>query len=60
MILLCSFVSHSSAALIIAYIMETFGLTYKKAHRYVLQQRYCINPNEGFARQLVVSAVWFS
>ena len=60
MILLYSFVSHSSAALIIAYIMATFGLTYKKAHWYVLQRRYCISPNEGFARQLVVSAVWFS
>jgi len=42
-----------SAALTIAYLMETYGLPYQKAFCYVQQRRYCINPNEGFARQLV-------
>ncbi|XP_070542299.1 serine/threonine/tyrosine-interacting protein B-like [Ptychodera flava] len=41
-----------SAALVVAYVMETFGLTYKEAFRYVQQRRFCINPNEGFAHQL--------
>ncbi|XP_033638874.1 serine/threonine/tyrosine-interacting protein-like [Asterias rubens] len=41
-----------SAALVIAYIMETFGLSFKDAVRYVQQKRFCISPNEGFMRQL--------
>lgn len=42
-----------SAALMIAYMMETYGLPYKEAFGYVQQRRYCINPNEGFIRQLM-------
>ncbi|XP_021354525.1 serine/threonine/tyrosine-interacting protein-like isoform X2 [Mizuhopecten yessoensis] len=33
-----------SAALVIAFIMETYGLSFR---------RFCINPNEGFAQQLM-------
>merc|ERR1712193_552702 len=42
-----------SAALMIAYMMETYGLPYKEAFGYVQQRRYCINPNGGFIRQLM-------
>lgn len=42
-----------SAALMVAYLMETYGLPYKDAFSYVQQRRYCINPNEGFIRQLM-------
>lgn len=41
-----------SAALVIAYIMEKYGLTYKEAFSLVQQKRFCINLNEGFAQQL--------
>lgn len=41
-----------SATLVIAYIMETYGLSYKDAFLRVQQKRFCINPNEGFAQQL--------
>ncbi|XP_077989228.1 serine/threonine/tyrosine-interacting protein B-like [Glandiceps talaboti] len=41
-----------SASLVIAYVIETFGLSYKDAFRFVQQRRFCINPNEGFAHQL--------
>ncbi|XP_031569241.1 serine/threonine/tyrosine-interacting protein-like isoform X2 [Actinia tenebrosa] len=42
-----------SAALMIAYIMETYGLSYRDAFQHVQQKRFCINPNEGFAHQLM-------
>ncbi|XP_060585668.1 serine/threonine/tyrosine-interacting protein B-like [Ruditapes philippinarum] len=42
-----------SAALVIGYIMEKYGLTYKNAYVYVQQRRFCINPNEGFSQQLM-------
>lgn len=42
-----------SAALVIAYLMESYGLTYLKAYQHVQQKRFCINPNEGFVRQLI-------
>jgi len=42
-----------SATLMIAYLMETFGQTYKDAFLYVQQRRFCISPNEGFVRQLL-------
>ncbi|CAH3122698.1 unnamed protein product [Porites lobata] len=42
-----------SAALMIAFIMETYGLTYREAFHYVQQRRFCINPNEGFVQQLM-------
>jgi len=41
-----------SAALAIAYIMEKYGLTIKDAFTLVQQNRFCINPNEGFMAQL--------
>lgn len=42
-----------SAALVIAYLMETYGLTYTHAYSYVQKKRFCVNPNEGFVRQLI-------
>ncbi|XP_072485801.1 serine/threonine/tyrosine-interacting protein isoform X1 [Notamacropus eugenii] len=41
-----------SAALVIAYIMETFGVKYREAFTYVQERRFCINPNAGFVHQL--------
>jgi len=41
-----------SAALVIAYVMEKYGLAYKEAFRHVQSKRFCINPNDGFAQQL--------
>nr|CAD7423785.1 unnamed protein product [Timema monikensis] len=41
-----------SAALVLAYIMEKYGLTCKEAFSLVQQRRFCINPNEGFIAQL--------
>ncbi|XP_078314041.1 serine/threonine/tyrosine-interacting protein B-like isoform X2 [Crassostrea virginica] len=43
-----------SASLVIAYIMEKYGLCYRDAFMYVQQKRFCINPNEGFVQQLHV------
>lgn len=42
-----------SAALVIGYIMEKYGLSYKEAYVHVQQKRFCINPNEGFTQQLI-------
>lgn len=41
-----------SAALVVAYMMETYGLSQSQAYTIVKQKRYCINPNEGFMAQL--------
>lgn len=41
-----------SASLVIAYIMEKYGLSYRDAFAHVQQKRFCINPNEGFVQQL--------
>lgn len=41
-----------SAALILAYIMETYELSQVQAYMLVQQRRFCINPNEGFIMQL--------
>ncbi|XP_071441359.1 serine/threonine/tyrosine-interacting protein B-like [Hetaerina americana] len=41
-----------SAALVLGYIMEKYGLSYENAFSYVQQRRFCISPNEGFMRQL--------
>nr|XP_020666960.1 serine/threonine/tyrosine-interacting protein [Pogona vitticeps] len=43
-----------SAALVIAYIMETFGVKYRDAFTYVQERRFCINPNAGFVHQLQI------
>lgn len=42
-----------SAALVIAYIMEKYGISYKCALQHVQQRRFCISPNESFANQLM-------
>lgn len=41
-----------SAALVIAYVMRTFRLDFRRAHQYVLTRRHCISLNEGFENQL--------
>ncbi|XP_058792523.1 serine/threonine/tyrosine-interacting protein B-like [Phymastichus coffea] len=41
-----------SAALVLAYLMETYGLTQQKAYAILQQRRFCINPNDGFMAQL--------
>ncbi|XP_030855024.1 serine/threonine/tyrosine-interacting protein [Strongylocentrotus purpuratus] len=41
-----------SAALVIGYLMETYGLKYRIAYRYVQEKRFCISVNDGFASQL--------
>ncbi|XP_029284641.1 serine/threonine/tyrosine-interacting protein [Cottoperca gobio] len=41
-----------SAALVIAYLMETFGMKYREAFSHVQERRFCINPNVGFVHQL--------
>ncbi|KAG7197333.1 hypothetical protein KM043_018446 [Ampulex compressa] len=41
-----------SAALVLAYVMETYGLSQTHAYAIVQQRRFCINPNEGFMAQL--------
>ncbi|XP_067011290.1 serine/threonine/tyrosine-interacting protein [Anabrus simplex] len=41
-----------SAALVLAYIMEKYGLSCSYAFSLVQQRRFCINPNEGFMQQL--------
>lgn len=41
-----------SAALVLAYVMETYGLSQTRAYAIVQQRRFCINPNEGFMAQL--------
>ncbi|XP_014482245.1 PREDICTED: serine/threonine/tyrosine-interacting protein-like isoform X1 [Dinoponera quadriceps] len=41
-----------SAALVLAYMMETYGLSQTQAYAIVQQRRFCINPNEGFMTQL--------
>nr|XP_036858605.1 serine/threonine/tyrosine-interacting protein-like [Manis javanica] len=44
--------SSRSAAFVIAYIMETFGMKHRDAFAYVQERRFCINPNAGFVHQL--------
>ncbi|XP_046981571.1 serine/threonine/tyrosine-interacting protein-like [Schistocerca americana] len=41
-----------SAALVLAYVMEKYGLSCSAAFGLVQQRRFCINPNEGFLAQL--------
>ncbi|XP_018396555.1 PREDICTED: serine/threonine/tyrosine-interacting protein-like [Cyphomyrmex costatus] len=41
-----------SAALVLAYVMETYELSQMHAYSMVQQRRFCINPNEGFMVQL--------
>ena len=41
-----------SASLVIAYIMQTYGLDFKAALNHVQQRRFCVQPNDGFEQQL--------
>ncbi|XP_075233813.1 serine/threonine/tyrosine-interacting protein-like isoform X2 [Lycorma delicatula] len=41
-----------SAALVLGYIMQKYGLSLRRAFQVVQQKRFCINPNEGFMAQL--------
>ena len=41
-----------SGSLVIAYIMQTYGLDFKSALNYVQQRRFCVQPNDGFEQQL--------
>ncbi|KAK3093010.1 hypothetical protein FSP39_009983 [Pinctada imbricata] len=41
-----------SAAIVIAFVMEKFGLPYRDSFLYVQQRRFCVCPNEGFVQQL--------
>ncbi|XP_071644717.1 serine/threonine/tyrosine-interacting protein B isoform X3 [Temnothorax longispinosus] len=41
-----------SAALVLAYVMETYELSQTRAYIMVQERRFCINPNEGFMTQL--------
>ncbi|CAG0920074.1 unnamed protein product [Notodromas monacha] len=42
-----------SAAVVIAYLMKSEGMTYRSAHDYLKSLRPCIRPNDGFIRQLL-------
>jgi len=41
-----------SASLVIAYIMQTYGMDFRSALHYVQQRRFCVQPNDGFEQQL--------
>ncbi|XP_044530891.1 serine/threonine/tyrosine-interacting protein-like [Gracilinanus agilis] len=41
-----------SAAIVVAYIMETFRMSFKDAFMHVKGRRFCICPNDGFIHQL--------
>jgi len=41
-----------SAAIVIGYVMEKFGVGYKEAFHFVQQKRFCISPNIHFENQL--------
>lgn len=39
-------------SLVIAYLMETYGIDFKTALNHVQQRRFCVQPNDGFEQQL--------
>jgi len=41
-----------SGAIVIGYVMEKYGVTYKLAFQYVQSKRFCVNPNVFFVQQL--------
>ncbi len=43
-----------SAATVIAYAMKEYNWPLEKARNYVRSKRKCVNPNEGFIKQLQV------
>jgi len=42
-----------SAAIVIGYVMEKFGVSYKQAFQFVQSKRFCVNPNNNFMHQLI-------
>lgn len=43
-----------SASLVIAYVMKSRSMSYAEAYEMVSEKRRIVDPNEGFARQLVL------
>lgn len=43
-----------SASVVIGYVMKSRSMTYAEAYELVSQKRHVVDPNEGFARQLVL------
>ena len=41
-----------SASLVIAYLMQKYGLDFKTALTHVQSRRFCVQPNDGFEQQL--------
>ena len=41
-----------SASLVIAYLMQKYGLDFKAALSHVQSRRFCVQPNDGFEQQL--------
>merc|ERR1712045_1042313 len=41
-----------SASLVIAYLMQKYGLDFKAALNHVQTRRFCVQPNDGFEQQL--------
>ena len=41
-----------SASLVIAYLMQKYGLDFKAALTHVQSRRFCVQPNDGFEQQL--------
>ena len=41
-----------SAAIVIGYVMEQYGVPYRDAFQLVQCKRFCINPNAHFENQL--------
>jgi protein-tyrosine phosphatase len=41
-----------SATIVIAYLMQEYGMSNREAFQFVRQKRYFIHPNDGFKRQL--------
>lgn len=41
-----------SGAIVIGYVMEKHGVTYKEAFQHVQSKRFCVNPNVFFVQQL--------
>jgi len=39
-------------SLVIAFLMETYGMDFKTALNHVQQRRFCVQPNDGFEQQL--------
>ena len=48
----CSDGMSRAPALVIAYLMQTYGLGFKAALNHVQQKRFCVQPNDGFEQQL--------